>query len=167
MTTALVATTVGYSLAWVFDALHPVAVVGVVALLGIEAILRDAGAVRLRLPEAQRQIPREVFSPRITLGMIRFGFELGTGARTYLIASGPYLIFALLVLVGSDAWRIMPFAGLGFGLGRAIAPLVHSLERAPGSWTALMQRNGKSLVVASTTGVAGLSLLAAVALGLD
>jgi hypothetical protein len=77
---------------------------------------------RIRLPEARRQIPAEVFGGSLTRGAYRFGLELGTGVRTYVPSPAPYILAAALLLTRPTLGATLA-AALGFGLGRA-APLL-------------------------------------------
>jgi hypothetical protein len=83
---------------------------------------------RLHLPEARRQIPAEVFGHGLLKGAYRFGFELGTGVRTYLPSPAPYLV-ALVVLLGGVTLGGALLIGLGYGLGRAM-PLMAQMTVA-------------------------------------
>lgn len=80
-------------------------------------------AGRVQLPEARRQIPFEVFGGSLLRGALRFGFEMGTGMRTYVTSWAPYLLFAALVLVRPTLGQALLIA-LGFGLGRALPLMV-------------------------------------------
>lgn len=73
----------------------------------------------IRLPEAKRQIPAEVFGGSLVRGAFRFGFELGTGVRTYVSSVMPYFLL-LIVLVGRATLADTVAMALGFGLGRAL-----------------------------------------------
>jgi hypothetical protein len=96
---------------------------GVLVTVAALAVLRDAGLVRLPLPQSSRQIPREVLATgRPGRGALQFGFELGTGVRTYLSASAPYVVAAALLLAGPGPVAAV-LAGAGFGAGRAATPL--------------------------------------------
>jgi hypothetical protein len=77
------------------------------------------------LPEARRQIPAQVFGGSLVRGAYRFGFELGTGVRTYVPSAAPYILVVGLVLTQPALGAVL-LAGLGFGLGRAI-PLIVQL----------------------------------------
>lgn len=98
------------------------------ALLGIGALvvwLAKEGplAGRVPLPESRRQIPAEVFNHSLIEGAFRFGFELGTGVRTYVASPAPYVLL-LAILLGwlPLGWALL-LAG-GFGLGRAIPLMI-------------------------------------------
>ena len=78
------------------------------------------------LPEARRQIPAEAVAGNATRGALRFGFELGTGVRTYVPALAPYLL-ALTILVGRPSLYLALLAGLGFGVARGLPLLARAL----------------------------------------
>jgi hypothetical protein len=75
------------------------------------------------LPESRRQIPAEVFGGSITRGAYRFGFELGTGVRTYVPSAAPYILLLTLMLAHITLANAI-LVGLGFGLGRAVPLMV-------------------------------------------
>lgn len=77
----------------------------------------------LSLPEARRQIPAEVFGSGLVRGAYRFGFELGTGVRTYVPSPAPYLLL-LVILLGHLKLSVALLAALGFSLGRAVPLMV-------------------------------------------
>jgi hypothetical protein len=81
-------------------------------------------AGRIMLPESRHQIPTDVFGGSLVNGAFRFGFELGTGVRTYAGASAPYILL-LVVLIG---WLPLGWAlllGAGFGVARALPLIIH------------------------------------------
>ncbi len=53
------------------------------------------------------------------LGTLTFGFELGTGVRTYISASAPYLLALAILLATPLPTPSAIAAGAGFGIGRA------------------------------------------------
>lgn len=87
-------------------------------------VKHGALAGRVRLPEARRQIPLEVFFGGLVRGAWRFGFEMGTGMRTYVPSSAPYVLVLALVLARPTLGQALLVA-LGFGLGRAVPLMVH------------------------------------------
>lgn len=87
-------------------------------MFGASIVLRDLGILSLPLPQNSQQVPREVFHRRIVSAALRFGFELGTGVRTYLPAGTPYILALALLLVVDDLPPALA-AGVGFGMGRA------------------------------------------------
>jgi hypothetical protein len=100
------------------------------------AVLLGAGALvvwlakegplagRVPLPESRRQIPSGVFNGSLVEGAFRFGFELGTGVRTYVTSPAPYILL-LVILLG---WLPLGWAlllAIGFGLGRAVPLMIY------------------------------------------
>ncbi|MCX5457825.1 hypothetical protein AB0391_17580 [Streptomyces albidoflavus] len=104
------------------------------ALLGVA---RDAGLVTLRLPQNARQVPQDVLQRDLVRGALQFGFELGTGVRTYVSASLPY-VAALAVLLANDVGTAL-LTGLGFALGRAVTPALRYASRAGEEWDDRLQ----------------------------
>jgi hypothetical protein len=78
---------------------------------------------RISLPQARRQIPAEVFGRGLVKGAFHFGFELGTGVRTYVSSPAPYLLL-LTILFGHLALSCALCVAVGFGLGRAVPVMV-------------------------------------------
>lgn len=101
---------------------YPTRIVIVWAVYGVVTIVHVAGGSGL-LPQRRRQISREVLTgggPRF--GPLRFGFELGTGIRTYLPTGLPYVAVAMVCLLVPSWWLAVIGAG-GFGVGRALLPI--------------------------------------------
>ncbi|MEU8300341.1 hypothetical protein AB0C04_24050 [Micromonospora sp. NPDC048909] len=107
------------------------AIVGV-ALLGL---LRETGVVTIRMPQNARQVPQDVLRRSPSRGALRFGFELGTGVRTYVSATAPYVL-AVAVLLGGQRLQVAALAGVGFGVGRAATPLFRRASGAVEGWDA-------------------------------
>ena len=116
---------------------------------------------RIHLPEAKRQIPAEVFGHGLLKGAYRFGFELGTGVRTYLPSPAPYLI-ALVILFGSVTLGGALLIGLGYGLGRAMPVMAQMTSAGRAGITArfLLGKVRFAPVQASLLVVAGAVVLA-------
>lgn len=94
-----------------------------------------------RLPQNRRLVPQTVMRHPIA-GPLRFGFEMGTGVRTYSPSVLPLATF-LLIALWSGSLALALVAGLGFGAGRG---LVHPFRRTdPESWDARL-RTGKRWV---------------------
>lgn len=100
------------------------AIIGVAAL----GVARDAGWVRVPLPQNARQIPQEVLRRRVRLGTLQFGFELGTGVRTYVSASAPYVL-ALSLPLSHQGPVATILTGAAFGAGRAITATARYVSR--------------------------------------
>jgi hypothetical protein len=90
------------------------------ALLGV---LRDAKLVQLSLPQNARQVPQLVLQRGLVSGGFQFGFELGTGVRTYVSSTAPYVVAAALLLSEPSLLTAL-VTGVGFGAGRALTALV-------------------------------------------
>lgn len=128
------------------------------SLFGALLILRDLRVFTFALPEAQRQIPKHVLE-KGWIGAFQFGFALGTGVRTYLPSTAPYLLLLALILVGPSGLSFLA-AGIGFGLGRSLTPLLRSRSSEGEEWDQLMNQDrsiieGLSglLVVTTTLGL--------------
>lgn len=94
-----------------------------IAALLVWLIKEGPLAGRMSLPENRRQIPAEILEGGRPRGAMRFGFELGTGARTYVPSPAPYLAL-LLVLFGQLTLGTALVIALGFGIGRALPLMV-------------------------------------------
>jgi hypothetical protein len=127
--------------------------------LAVVAALQDAGRIRLALPQARRQVPQTLFRRRLARAALQFGFELGTGLRTYLPSALPYLLLGAVVLLGQDPWSTAA-AGAGFGLGRALMPLAWYASGDPEWWDS--QLTLRSRYLALTSAAAGIACTAAV-----
>ncbi|MGS2616142.1 hypothetical protein ACVCAH_16710 [Micromonospora sp. LZ34] len=103
-----------------------------VALLGV---LRETRVVTITLPQNARQVPQDVLRRSPRLGALRFGFELGTGVRTYVSATAPYVL-AVAVLLGGQRLEVAALTGVGFGAGRAATPLIRRASGAVEGWDA-------------------------------
>jgi hypothetical protein len=82
------------------------------------ATLRDVGVLEFNLPENKRLIPRTVLKKSPGAASFHFGFEMGTGFRTYITASSPYVL-ALAILVAQPTIGVTLVGAVGFGVGRA------------------------------------------------
>lgn len=90
--------------------------------LAATGLLRDLGLVTFRLPQRAQLIPRRVFEADLRRGFLRFGFELGTGLRTYVTSSAAYVALAAVLLL-RPSLGVALLAGVGFGFGRALVIL--------------------------------------------
>ena len=107
---------------------RPLVAVGV-ALTGVA---RDAGLISLRLPQNARQVPQDVLQRDLVRGALQFGFELGTGVRTYVSASLPYVVAVAVLLAGDIGVALV--TGVGFALGRAATPALRYASGAGEDW---------------------------------
>src|SRR4051794_15389597 len=82
--------------------LGPVAVLIVVALLGLAGAAVDAGIGGLRIPTIRRQVDEDwLHRYRGWVYGIGFGFQLGLGVLTIVTTAAVYAVFALALLAGS------------------------------------------------------------------
>jgi len=110
------------------------AVFGVAALA---VLLRECGMLRFRVPENARLVPEDVQHLR-EWGALQFGFEMGTGMRTYSPSALPHLVLVAVVLV-------VPFpaafaTATGFAAGRLAMPVLSNAWSADGGWTEVWSR---------------------------
>ncbi len=111
------------------------AVFGMVAL---PVLLREAGVLRFPVPQNARLVPEDVQHLR-EWGALQFGFEMGTGMRTYSPSALPHLALLAVVLV-------VPFpaafaVAAGFAVGRLAMPLMSNAWSHDGAWTELWSRS--------------------------
>jgi hypothetical protein len=97
--------------------------IGAILAVAVLGVVREAGWIRIPLPQNARQIPQDVLQRRARLGALQFGFELGTGVRTYVSASAPYVVAAGLLLSHQGPVATI-LTGTGFGIGRAVTAAV-------------------------------------------
>lgn len=135
---------------------------GAVLVIATTAILRDAGLVRIPMPQNARQVPQEVFQRNLLRGSAQFGFELGTGVRTYVSSSAPYVVAAAVLLTVESPLAAL-LTGLGFGAGRAATPLMRVASADPPQWDARLAERLPAMTVGTClmlTVVAGIRLSA-------
>ncbi|WP_214366739.1 hypothetical protein [Pseudonocardia sp. H11422] len=104
---------------------------------GLAVLGRELGLWRFRVPENARLVPERV-QHMGEWGALQFGFEMGTGMRTYSPSALPHLALLAIVLV-------VPFpaafvVAAGFALGRLAMPLLSNGWSDDGSWTRLWAR---------------------------
>jgi hypothetical protein len=120
------------------QALVPAPVRWVVFGLGAAAVLaREIGLVRFRVPENARLVTEDVQHLR-EWGALQFGFEMGTGMRTYSPSALPHLLLLAVALV-------VPFpaafaVAVGFAGGRLAMPLESNAWSDDGTWSTVWER---------------------------
>ncbi len=138
---ALLVAFVGGALGALPQALVPAPVRwGLFGLAAVAVLGREAGLWRFRVPENARLVPEDVQHLQ-EWGALQFGFEMGTGVRTYSPSALPHLALAAIVLV-------VPFPAAfalaaGFAAGRLAMPLMSNGWSDDGSWTEVWTRNEK------------------------
>jgi hypothetical protein len=110
---------------------------GLFGAVALVIVLRECGLLRLRVPENARLVPEDVQHMR-EWGALQFGFEMGTGMRTYSPSGLPHLVLLAVVLV-------VPFpaafaVAFGFAAGRLTMPLLSNAWSDDGGWTELWSR---------------------------
>jgi hypothetical protein len=103
----------------------------------VVVLLREVGVLRFRVPENARLVPEDVQHLR-EWGALQFGFEMGTGMRTYSPSALPHLALVAIVLV-------VPFPAAfalaaGFAAGRLAMPLLSNGWSDDGDWTRVWAR---------------------------
>jgi len=80
------------------------------------AVAADLRGIENRLPQASRQVAQRVATAGAP-GAFVFGFEMGTGMRTWTSSFLPYVVLTASLVLG-----LLPaiIAGIAFGLGRVI-----------------------------------------------
>lgn len=90
----------------------------------------------LNLPQNRRLVPQDVIRRADVEGPLQFGFEMGTGVRTFMPTALPHALVVIVVLLGGLGPGIL--AGLGFGLGRALMPIARVRHGDPAAWDRLL-----------------------------
>lgn len=97
----------------------PVRLALAVASLAVLALFELAGRAS-RLPQNRRLVPQTILASDAVAGPLQFGFEMGTGLRTFAPSALPLATVVLLLLWSPNALEGIA-AGTGFGVGRALA----------------------------------------------
>ncbi|MBW0114353.1 hypothetical protein [Pseudonocardia abyssalis] len=105
---------------------------GLFGVAALAVLLRECGLLSFPVPENARLVPEDVQHLR-EWGALQFGFEMGTGMRTYSPSALPHLVLLAVVLV-------VPFPAAfavagGFALGRLAMPLLSNAWSSDGGWT--------------------------------
>lgn len=101
--------------------------VGVILLASI-LLVSEASSVRVRLPQAARQLSELIFLNDWRISALRFGVEYGTGCRTYITSNAPYiLLLGLVVMPVTVSYSVA--IGMAFGFGRSISLLQYIMRR--------------------------------------
>ena len=130
---------------------------GLVVTFAAVGVLRDLDVVRFPLPQNARQVPQTVLNSDVAKGSLQFGFEMGTGVRTYVSSTVPYVLVAALLLTAPGFWTAVA-TGAGFGLGRAITPTARYASRDGETWDAVLHTCLRTIKV-----VGGLAVTVALA----
>lgn len=129
-------------------------------VLACLALLRDLGVISFRMPENRRQVRQTVLRLRPLVGDVMFGFELGTGARTFVPAATPYLAAIVVIVLGDGILQGLA-AGGAFGLARGLVVVDRSLHKNRNNWDAALERNQRLLPLIGLAIAVPLTLLLA------
>jgi hypothetical protein len=129
---------------------------GVLVAVAIAVLVRDFGLYPVPFPQNARQVPQTIFVQGREQAALRFGFELGTGMRTYAPSSAPHLLaVATLLFVPGLPHALL--AGAAFGAGRALMPVARKLSHDAERWDQGMAVHERRLI--ATSAIIALSLV--------
>lgn len=100
----------------------PPSVVSIVGILAVSAYaLANVLGVRWAnyLPQNPRQVPQDVRLRGGVVGGLQFGFEMGTGLRTFMTTALPHVCLVTVLLTVTHP-RVALLVGGSFALGRAM-----------------------------------------------
>lgn len=130
------------------------------ALAFVLVAANEFGLRRLKLPQNARQVPPAIAHDGARLGALQFGFEMGTGVRTYMTSGLPHVLACGVLLLAS--WQSALVVGLAFGLGRAVMILGRRAHRDESAWdTSLKQWDKRIRLVLTATFAVPMSVLVA------
>lgn len=94
----------------------------------------------LHLWQNGRAVPQTIINGPWIAAPLQFGFEMGTGVRTFMPTALPHALLVLIALSGGIGPGLL--AGVGFGAGRAAMPVVRGWSRSPSRWDAALTGSG-------------------------
>ena len=154
----MVSATVVWLLSGLPAPLPPSVRAGAILCVAALGAAREFGLVDVPLPQNARQIPPGVLQSHLRRGALQFGFELGTGVRTYVSSSAPYVL-ALALLLSHQDLRTVVLTGAAFGTGRALSAVLTYLSRASDRSAVVASRIGLVRTVTALTTLSVLVLL--------
>lgn len=122
----------------------------VLAVVAVVVLLREAGLVRLPVPENARLVPETVRLRGRVRGPLQFGFEMGTGMRTYSPSALPHLVLLAVLLVMPLPGALA--AGAGFAAARWLMPVISNAHSADGSWGRIWMAHHRAIALATALG---------------
>jgi hypothetical protein len=135
------------------------ALLAVFAAFAVVGLARELGPLRFGLPENARLVPERVAGLG-EVGALQFGFELGTGVRTYSPSALPHLALLGVLLVVPPGGGFVLAAG--FALGRLAMPLLSNAYADDGSWSTLWHSTERAVRSLLALTVIGMLLLVGV-----
>lgn len=150
--TALVAVTLGSLLVrpWLGNDAARWVVMGAAGIV----LARELRLVRFPLPQNARQVPEGVASAGPRLGALTFGFEMGTGLRTFMTSSLPHLLALVCVIFAAAPTALA--IGLGFGAGRALMTMTRTAHPDVEAWMEVWQGGERHIQAALALGAVAL-----------
>lgn len=122
---------------------------GLLATWFVVIAVREIGLVSFRLPQNARLVPETVFRHGRLFGPFEFGFEMGTGVRTYVTSGLPYVAVPVVALFAGPLGAVL--TGVGWGLGRQLMTAANLRYSPDGDWDlafddhgALIRRPGRA-----------------------
>jgi hypothetical protein len=112
---------------------------------GLVGLLRDFDVVSFPLPARNAQVPQLIFGKGRARAALQFGFEMGTGVRTYMTATVPYVL-AAVVLLSHAGFVLAAGCGAGFGAGRALVPVLRLMSRRGTAWEMRLAAQSRMIV---------------------
>lgn len=131
------------------------AAAALLATLGLVEVTGRAG----RLPQNRRLVPQTILAADGVTGPLQFGFEMGTGLRTYAPSALPLAVVVLALLWSPTAAEGLA-VGIGFGLGRSL--VLPARRRDPDEWDRRLSeaKRAIALTLALPFGLVAVGLLA-------
>lgn len=146
----LVATT-AFALTGVMKAVLPASfrllLVGAIAVV---CLLREVRILKFRIPQNARLVPESVVAKGPVLGPVQFGFEMGTGVRTYSPSSLPHLMGLSICLILSFPAAVS--LGVGFAGGRMLMAFSALISGDGSRWTTMWRAKRHQLAAVLATG---------------
>jgi hypothetical protein len=109
-----------------------------------DAILKLPKRRSYHLPQNERLVAREVENKGPVVGPYQFGFELGTGVRTYVTTTLPYALLLACIFLASPVEALL--TGLSFGLGRSLMVLARAGSGHRNDWDDQLNRQINTIV---------------------
>lgn len=125
-------------------------------LFVVLALARQFLNVPISFPENRRVVPRTIERRGPAMAALQFGFELGTGTRTYVTANAPYIVAVGVILLASVSEALL--TGIAFGGGRALMVLLRVADRNRTLWDDRL-KSQSTLIAHGCTGVAAFCVL--------
>ncbi|MFC7485629.1 hypothetical protein ACOCJ7_03810 [Knoellia sp. CPCC 206453] len=110
----------------------------VLGAFAVTVVTAELMGRRLPLPQNARQVPRSIVFDDPRWGPFQFGFEMGTGVRTFVPTGLPHLLALGLILAAP--WYAALLAGVGFGIGRGFMSTSRTKSGDVGWWDIRYQR---------------------------